>query len=341
MKLRTAIALVLLIAAAAAAWFYWSLLRPVPVSIAQVTRGTAAEIVYATGVIEPERWAKVTPVLRGRIVESCQCEGEQVEKGHQLFRLDDVEVKARADELQALLDLAERELKRSSELYSRGIVAREQYDRDMADVAKLRASLAGAISQIEDLIIRAPMNGTVLRIEGEVGEVATLGEALAWVGQPRPLLVIAEVNEEDIPRVAVGQQALLKADAFPGHDLTAAVSSITPMGNPELKTYRVRLALPADTPLLIGMSVDVNIVERTVQNAVLVPAPALMGNTVQVVGGDGAVALRTIKTGIRGVRMVEVTGGLEPGERVVSPALDSLSEGRKVRGADGSEVAGP
>lgn len=340
MSLRNAVILIVLAAAAAGGWYYWSV-RSVPVSIAEVTRGTAAEIVYATGVVEPERWAKVTPVIRGRIVDSCNCEGEQVEKGHLLFRLDDAEVRARADELQALLDLAERELQRTSDLYDRGIVSRERYDRDLADVAKLRASLAGTRSQIEDLFIRAPLDGTVLRIDGEVGEVAALGEALAWVGQPQPLLVIAEVNEEDIPRVSVGQGALIKADAFPDRELKAQVSSITPMGNPELKTYRVRLALPPDTPLLINMSVDVNIVIRTVENAVLVPAPALVGSRVQAVGSDGRVDVRAIQTGIRGARMVEVTGGLAPGELVVSPALDGLDDGDRVRDADGGEPANP
>jgi RND family efflux transporter MFP subunit len=340
MKLRNALILIALAAVIAGAWVYWSV-QPRLVTIAEVTRGTAAEIVYATGIVEPERWAKVTPLIRGRIVESCQCEGQQVGEGHLLFRLDDTEVRAHADELQALLDLAERELNRTSNLYSRGIVPREHYDRDLADVAKLRAAVAGTRSQIEDLFIRAPLTGTVLRIDGEVGEVAALGEALAWVGQPRPLLVIAEVNEEDIPRVAVGQNALIKADAFPAQALTAVVASITPMGNPELKTYRVRLALPPDTPLHINMSVDVNIIIRTVEDAVLAPAPALIGDRVQVVSGDGLVELRPVTTGIRGARMVEVTSGLEPGARVVSPALDGLAEGDRVRDTPAGKAENP
>jgi len=75
------------------------------------------------------------------------------------------------------------------------------------------AAVAAIRSQIGDFEIRAPMAGQVLRIDGEVGEVAQLGETLAWIGQPRPLQIIAEVNEEDIPLVATGQQALILADA--------------------------------------------------------------------------------------------------------------------------------
>jgi membrane fusion protein, multidrug efflux system len=126
---------------------------------------------------------------------------------------------------------------------------------------------------------------------------------------------------------------MLKADAFPDRPLEARVSSITPMGNPELKTYRVRLALPADTPLFIGMSVDVNIIVRTVADAVLVPAPALIGGAVQAVGQDNRIDLRPVETGIRGAERVQITAGIDVGERVVSPALDGLKQGARVRPA--------
>ncbi len=329
MGLRTNVALLVALAAGGA-WALHLWFRPEPVSVAPVTRGTAAEIVYATGVVEPEFWAEVTPVARGRIVESCRCEGRHVREGDLLFRLDDTEMRAHADELTALLELAEKEFERTADLYDRGITTRERYDRDLANLAKLRASLAATRSQLVDLEIRAPLDGQVLRLEGEVGEVAALGEPLAWVGRPRPLLVVAEVNEEDIPRVAVGQRALLEADAFAGRALAAEVAAITPMGNPELKTYRVRLALPGDTPLLIGMSVDVNIVVRTVADALLAPAPALIGNRLQVVRG-GRIALTPVETGIRGAERVEVTSGVAEGALVVSPARDDLADGAAVR----------
>ena len=51
-----------------------------------VARGSAAEIVYATGVVEPRTWAKVTPLVRERIVELCGCEGREVDKGDVLAR---------------------------------------------------------------------------------------------------------------------------------------------------------------------------------------------------------------------------------------------------------------
>jgi hypothetical protein len=63
-----------------------------------------------------------------------------------------------------------------------------------------------------------------------------------------------------MPRVEAGQRALLRPDAYPERSLEAVVDSITPKGDPVTKTYRVRLALPETTPLLIGMTVEVVIV---------------------------------------------------------------------------------
>ena len=330
MRFGTFLVVVAILAGAAAAGYH--LLGRAPlVETAEVTRGTAAEVIYATGFVEPEHWAKVTPVRRGRIVESCECEGETVAKGDLLFRLDDTESRAQTEELRAKLSLAQKELLRTADLFQRGVTTRERYDQAQAAASELRAALAAAESRLLDLEIRAPLSGQVLRLEGEVGEVSELGEPVAWVGRPKPLLIVAEVNEEDIPRVVVGQQALLKADAFPGRALPAEVSSITPMGDPELQTYRVRLALPADTPLLIGMSVDVNIIVRTVEDAILAPAPALTDSRLQVVRDDGTVELRTIEAGIRGASHVQILDGAEPGLTVVSPAIDTLEDGQAVR----------
>ena len=74
--------------------------RAPQVAAVAATRGTAVEIVYATGAVEPVRWAKVASVIRDRIIEICDCEGKAVAKGDVLARLDDREVRAQLKELQ-------------------------------------------------------------------------------------------------------------------------------------------------------------------------------------------------------------------------------------------------
>lgn len=299
------------IAAAVGAVAFWYATRAVPVSIVTPKRGDAAEIVYASGVVEPRVWAKVTSTVRERIVEQCNCEGERVEKGAVLARLDDTEARA-------ILSEAER-----------NTISEQTVDRARTDVAQLEALIAGQEARLAAYVLRAPSDGRVLRQDGEIGEVAEPGTVLFWVGEPRPLIVEAEVNEEDIPRVEVGQNAYLRSDAFPKRALEAVVDSITPKGDPVTKTYRVRLRLPEDTPLRIGMSTDVNVVVRLSRNALVIPAAAVSGTRVAVVEG-GTAKLREIETGIRGTDGVEVLSGLEETARIISPLSPEFADGTRV-----------
>ena len=325
--LRSLFAVAVLAAAGSAG--YWLYLRPVPVETAAARRGDAAEIVYATGVVEPRTWAKVTPLLRERITALCNCEGEAVATGAELARLDDREAQAALAELKARLRLAHDELERQAVLAGRNVTSQQALDRARSEVAQYEALVAGQSARLESYLLRAPMAGVVLRQDGEVGEIAEPGTVLFWVGRPQPRLVIADVNEEDVPRIAVGQRALLRSDAFPDRELAAVVDSVTPKGDPVTKTFRVRLRLPADTPLHIGMTVDVNVVVRVSEDTLLVPGLAVEGGAV-FVAEDGVARRRPVEVGIRGIRATEIRSGLGPGERVVVPYPPDLADGTRV-----------
>ena len=162
-----------------------------------------------------------------------------------------------------------------------------------------------------------------------IGEVAELGTVLFWVGEPAPLVVVADFNEEDIPRVEPGQRALMRSDAFQHQKLEASVDRITPKGDPVTKTYRVYFNLPSDTLLRIGMSTDVNVVTHVSRNALLVPSVAVQGNNAFVVE-DGVARLRAITTGIRGTSGIEVLPGLDEKARIISPYPQNFADGARV-----------
>jgi RND family efflux transporter MFP subunit len=326
-RFLVAAAIVILLAAAAG---WWRFGRGPQVAAVAAARGTAVEIVYATGGVEPVRWAKVASVIRDRIIEICDCEGKTVAKGDVLARLDDREVRAGLKELKAREQFLQRELARVSELITRGAATTQAHERAGMDLQTVQALISVQTEKIADYTIVAPMDGVVLRRDGEIGEIAEAGQILFRVGVPKPLQVVAEVNEEDIPRVAVGQTVLFRTDAFPDQSLKGVVREITPMGDVAAKTYRIKITLPDDTPLKPGMSVEANIITREKPNALLIPADALQGKVVFVIDGNH-VRKREINVGIRGTRTVEVLSGLKDGERVASPAATELKDGARVR----------
>lgn len=330
---RLAIACVVVLFALAGAYWTWG--RGTLVSVVTPTRGAAAEVVYATGIVEPVFWAKVTSLQRKRIVDICKCEGKSVTKGDVLVRLDDVEERAVLTELEARLRRFTDDLARLKLLLDRNATSKSTYDEKQTQVHEQAARVAAQRDRIRGLQLRSPMDGVVLKRDGEVGEIAGTGanDVLMWVGQPRPLRVVAEVNEDDITKVRIGQKVLLRHEGHTDTPLTGNVDSVTPKGDPQSKTFRAYLALPDDTPLRIGMSVEANIVVREAANALLIPSEAINGGQVAVVK-NGRVARRAVQTGIRGSRMMQVLEGIGERDLVVSPYRNELAAGAKVRIAE-------
>lgn len=322
-------ALILLLGFGVVRFTVW---RAPEVSVVSVTRGDAAEVVYATGVVEPVHWAKITALHRKRIVDLCRCEGEAVKKGDVLARLDDAEERAVLAEIEARLERLEADAARLAKLVANNVSSRIAYEEALTQVREYEARLAAQKDRIGELALKSPMDGIVLRRDGEVGEIAgtTANEALLWVGQARPLLIADEINEEDIVKVRPRQRVLLRHEGHDGDPLEAVVERLTPKGNPETKTFRAFLKLPNETPLMIGMSVEANIITREAKDVVLLPAEAVADGQVQIADGD-RVIIKDIDIGIRGSSMVEVESGVAVDDKVLVPFRNDIDEGEPIR----------
>lgn len=329
---------ILLLAAAVAGvgFLLWQRLAGPAVTVVAAHQGRAVEAVYATAVVEPVHWGRVSATGIGRIESITAREGDTVKAGAELARLDDGAARARMRELKARIEQLRADVARARPLAREGYSSRQSLEHAESELKQARAALAQARHLLDDLILRAPLDGVVLRRDGEIGETVGPDRALFWVGKPRPLRAEADVDEEDIPRVALGQKVLIKADAFPARTLTASVAEITPKGDPVTKSYRVRLSLPLDTPLLIGMTVEANIVVRETDAAVLIPVTAL-GGTGDIVWQvrDGHARRVPVTLGAKGATTVEVRDGLKPGDAVIDNPPEGLAVGTRVRVTQG------
>jgi RND family efflux transporter MFP subunit len=311
-------------------YFWWHTEAPIRVRVALPQRGPAVEAVYATGTVEPVRWAKIASTETGRIVAYPAVEGQAVQAGEILVRLDDIKARAQVRELEVRVDFLERDLKRYAALVKSSTVSRQAYERVQSDLDQARASLVVARQRLADLTIVAPLDGIVLRKDGEVGEVVKSDDVLLWVGRDRPYWITAEVDEEDVPRVKPGQRTLISADAYPDEVFDGTVAEITPMGDPINKNYRVRVLLPTDSPLLVGMTVEANIVVRVHEDALLVPEAAVVGDVLWVAVQDRA-HRRQVQIGVYGDGKVEIRGGLAADEPVILDPPAQLSDGAEVK----------
>jgi len=230
----------------------------------------AAEIVYATGAVEPETWSRSTPLVRGRIIERCRCEGKIVRKGDLLARLDDKEALATLNDLRALEEFQKREFDRQSQLLARGWRLRRPISAPRATLRRIQAQIAAQAQRLEYYKLVSPMDGTVLKEDGEVGDmVDPAPSSTASASKDRygssPTSTRKTFPRPGRPEGAAAHRCLCRSGAARLRQADHAA------GDPVSKTFRVRIGLPDDTPLRVGMSVEANIVSREKADVLLVP----------------------------------------------------------------------
>jgi RND family efflux transporter MFP subunit len=323
---------VLLLLAAGVAWWQW----PVRVETALPTRGPAIEAVYATGTVEPSVMMPVSPRIGGRLLTIDAEEGQQVKRGQVLARLESNDLDQTIQEMRAHEQLAKAQFERTRSLVEQRFVAQSELDRTRSEWQAAQAATRRAEVLHDYNQIVAPADGIVLRRDGEAGQFVPSGQAVFTLACCAPLRVTAEVDEEDIARVVVGQAVTMRSDALPQRIYEGTVAEITPKGDPVSRSYRVRIRLadapPIDAgPMRTGMTMDANLIVSRRDGALLVPNRAIKGDSVWLLA-NGRLHRRLVVKGTVGAERTEIVSGLSDGETVVLSAPDTLGEGQRARG---------
>lgn len=320
--------LVAIVAIAAALWWREG---PAQVSLVPATRGPAIDAIYATGTVEPTVMLPIAPRTGARLVDLNVDEGSTVRKGDVLARLDDADLASTVDELEARARYARSQHARNEDLVRKGFVAKAETDRTSSELAAAEAAVRRARSQRDFMSLTAPADGLIIKRDGERGQFIPAGQAVFFLSCCAPLRVSAEVDEEDISRVHVGQKVVLRADALPSEVLDGKVKEITPKGDPVARSYRVRVELATPERFKVGMTVDANLIVAERQNALLVPTTAVQKDTVWTVDEEHRLRRHKVNVGVSGAGRTEILEGLPPDARVVDSPPTDLREGHIAR----------
>lgn len=311
------IGLLLALFALACAVAGYFLFRPAALDAVHPHIGQAITAVYASGSVEASVMLPVAPRVGGRLVMLASDEHARVRKGQVLARLEDADVTNAISQLQANAEFAHTDMERDTRLWAQNAIARQTYDRALATWKAADAAVRQARAQAGYMTLRAPDDCQVIQRDGEVGQYIPANTSLFWLSCHARLRVSALVDEEDVALVQPGQPVLIRADAFPGSIFHAAVTEVTPRGDPVGRSYRVRILLPADTPLRIGMTSESNIIIRRDDHALLVPAKAVAGDLVWKLDNGQPRQVRII-TGAKSNEQVEVRKGLTVADLILA-----------------------
>ncbi len=357
------------------AYSYLNRPRPIQVTLYEVAAGEVKASVANTraGTVKACRRARMSPAMGGQIAGLPAREGARVKQGDILMELWNEDLKAqlaltqretdasraRTGEACATADVAERESRRLLSLQSKGLASEEAVDvavgtakasaascdaaRAMVRVSQARETVAQAA--LERTLLRAPFDGSVAEVNGEVGEFVTPSP----VGIPTPpavdlidnscLYVTAPIDEVDAPAIRAGMSAKISLDAFPRENFTGTVRRVAPYVLDLEKQARtveieVEVAQLEELELLAGYSADVEVVLQVRESVLRVPTQSVLEDSTVLLYSeiDGVLESRSVKLGVANWEYTEIESGLKAGDRIVlSVDREGVSEGVPVR----------
>lgn len=311
-----------------------------PVMRAEVMTAAWEEISLdkeAPGVVAPLRESTLASKVLGLVREIRVREGDEVQAGDLLIRLDNRDLKARLDQARAELENAEVHLRRMRRLQEEDSVAQQVLD-DAERAYKVALAAERAVrADLTYTLIKAPFAGVVTEKMIELGELAAPGRPLLKLEDRRPRRLEATVSETDISRLREGQRLTVRLDALPGRVLEGRVSQILPSADPSTHSFTVKVDLPAGSGIRSGLFGRM-VFSAGTRRTILVPRTAVLqaGELAKVYALDehGVAQLRLVKTGRAFEGRVEILSGLKPGERILVRA-EARAQGALIRPAAG------
>jgi membrane fusion protein (multidrug efflux system) len=307
---------------------------PVPVEIAYPYRSDIYASYEATAAIASDADAPVVARVAGELVALLVEEGDTVETGQVLARLDGERLRLEMLAAKANLSKARKEYQRNINLHERGLISASMFEGLKYELAALEASYELAALNYDYSNIRAPISGIVSAREIKPGQNINVNDVAFRITDTTELVSYLQIPQSQLPKFRAGQTATLQVASMPGVEFPASIVRISPTIDTRNGTFRATAIIEnKNRELAPGMFGRFTIAYEKHSNALLVPADALLDedeqSTVYVVN-NGEVSRRFVETGIEADGKIEILGGLAENEQIVIIGHNGLRDGSKV-----------
>jgi membrane fusion protein (multidrug efflux system) len=318
---------------------------PTPVEVAVASRQPVAEHFHAVGSVEAAETILVTTEIDARVERLPFREGESVPKGALIAQLDDDQLRAEVDRVEALLAQRQSAFARTRQMAAERLAPAQDLDDATAALRVAEADLALVRVRLDKARIVAPFAGVLGARFVSPGAYLRAGAAVARLSEIDEVKVNFSAPERYAPELQVGREVTVSAAAYPELVIAGQVDLVEPSLDAETRSIRARARVPnRDRRLRPGMSADVSVRLAERLEALTVPSEAVFaeGNRflVYAVKADSTVARLEVALGVRLPGQVEILSGLEAGDRVVRAGHQKLFDGAPVTAVDSAAAAG-
>ncbi|MCL9808094.1 efflux RND transporter periplasmic adaptor subunit [Flavobacterium luminosum] len=297
------------------------------VEVARVEQRTIVETVSATGKIQPEVEVKISSEVSGEIIDLPVKEGQIVKKGDLLVRVNPElyvsglkrsksglsNTKANLSQADAQFNEAKASYERNKKLFEKGIISRAEWDKSVAAFEGARAAKEAAYFNVQSASatvneskenlgktsIYAPLSGTISRLDVELGERVLgtqqmAGTEMMRVANLNNMEVEVDVNENDIVKIEIGDEAKVEVDAYLKKEFKGIVTSIsnsasTALSADQVTNFKVKVRIVKESyadllegkssnysPFRPGMTATVDIITTRKEKVIAVPISAVV-----------------------------------------------------------------
>jgi membrane fusion protein (multidrug efflux system) len=306
-----------------------------PVVAVAAERRPVIESVSLVGTLAANEEIEVKTETDGMVKEVRFQEGQVVEQGELLVRLDDTKLRAELADAEARLKLSEASFARVKQLFEDRLISQQEFDQAASTFEVSQATLTLRRRQLDDSTLHAPFRGRTGARTVSPGQVITRNTVITWLVDLDPMKVEMNVPERYLGQTRIGQRIQFDVAAYPGRRFEGEIYFIAPRLDLATRTALVKTRIPNPEGLLkAGMVANLE-VQLTIQDdAVVIPEAALLSNGdasfVFVVGVDETVAMRPVVVGQRMPRWAAIASGLAEGETVVVEGHQKIGPGMKV-----------
>jgi len=304
-----------------------------------------SETLSLVGTVAANEMVEIKSETDGTVEKILITEGQQVNQGDLLVKLDDSKFAAAVAEAEANFKLSEANHERSKQLFRDKLISQQEFDQIAAQFQANQASLDLKRRQLRDTQIRAPFGGVVGARQVSPGQVIGKNITLTWLVDLDPVKVEVSVPERYLSQVAIGQAMEFGVAAFPNDRFKGELYFISPQLDAPTRTALVKARIPnPGHKLKGGMFANLALTLRLRDSAIVVPEPALVSNgdevTVFIVDEKESAQVRPVKIGLRLAGKAEVLSGIQAGDKVVVEGVQKLFPGASVKSAP-AEAAAP
>jgi RND family efflux transporter MFP subunit len=306
-----------------------------PMSVAAVTvePRTIDSVVTAAGALNSRNTSVLSSKIMGRVVRLSVQEGEHVEKGKLLMKIDSGEITAQVIQAQAAYNNARLQYDRIKSLFDAKASTQMEMDQATLGLENAQAGLQAAKAMESYTIITAPISGQIVEKRINLGEMALPGQPLIKIEDNKNLRLEVTMNEQDILSIQPGKPVEVQIDAMPGRTISGTVSQVVSASDVRTHSFIVKIDIPAHKGLITGMygKAFFNVGKR---EAILVPKSALVEMSgisgVYLVSADRGAVFQMVQVGEERGNFVEVISGLKQGDRVISDKHLGIMDGKQV-----------